>query len=107
MKCVAYPNANIQCLRNPIAGNASGEATGQAVDVSGSGATVVVNIASQPSLVVGIADKENALDSIECSTSQARQGIHSSCGTLGVTLQNETLVGVAGKLGVDTVDDLI
>lgn len=102
----AYQNANIQRLRDPVAGHACREGSGESINVASGGAAIVVDVAGQPRCVLGIADKENALDGVECCASQAGKGIDGGGCALGVAFQDEAFRGVARERGLDAVDYL-
>jgi hypothetical protein len=102
---VTYVSADIQGLANPVGRNATNE-DGEAIDVLGGSSTIGVDIASQTRLVVGVANEEDTLDGVECSTGELGHSINGSCSTLRISLEDEAHVGIRLQSSVHLVDDL-
>lgn len=63
-------------------------------------------LTGQTTLVSRIANQEDSFDCVEGITGEPRKGIYRSRGTLTVSFENETLIGIAGEGGLDMIDDL-
>lgn len=101
-----YLDANIQSLGHPVRRDTGASAGGETVDVLGAGAAVVVDVAGQAGLVVGVADEEDGLDGVEGGAGQLGEGVGGGGCSLGVAFEDEAFVGVGAEGGGDLVDDL-
>lgn len=100
-----YVDADVQSLGDPVAWDAT-ERCGEPVDVQSGCASVVVDVAGETGLVLGIPDEEDTFYSVEGSSGDLRHGVDGCGGTLGVSLEDEAFVGIGGERRVDLVDDL-
>jgi hypothetical protein len=102
---VTYVSADIQGLANPVGRNATNK-DGETIDILGGSSTIGVDIASQTRLVVRVANEEDTLDRVECSTSKLGHGVNGGCSTLRISFKDEAHVGVRLQSSVDLIDDL-
>lgn len=100
-------DAHVQSLANPIAWDACRSESRETVDISSGCAAVVVYVAGQPRLVLWVTDEEDTLDGVEVGSSELRQGVHGSSGTLRVAFEDEAFVRRGGEGSLDLVDDLV
>lgn len=101
-----YLDANIQSLGHPVGRDTGASAGRETVDVLGGGAAVVVDVAGEAGLVVGVADEEDGLDGVEGGAGQLGEGVGGGGCALRVAFEDEAFVGVGAEGGGDLVDDL-
>lgn len=102
---VTYVSADIQGLANPVGRNATKQ-HGETIDILGGSSTVGVDVASQTRLVMRVANEEDTLDGVECSTSELGHSVDGGCSTLRISLKDEAHVGISLQASVDLIDDL-
>lgn len=73
-----HQDADIQGLGHPVAWNAGRETSRYAVNIAGGRSAVVVDVAGQTGLVVGIADQEHSLDRGELRAREHGQSVNLS-----------------------------
>lgn len=98
-------STHIHSLGDPSGGDAAQQG-GKTVYVFGGGAAVGVDIACEAAAVLGVADEEDALDSVHGGAGEFGHGVYGGGGALGVALEDEAHVGVGGERRGDFVDNL-
>ena len=100
-----YVDTNIQCLRDPVAGNTAFTRF-QTIHIASCRASIVIDVASETRFVLWVTNKKHAFDCIERGAGQFRQSVDRSCCSLRVSFKDDASRWFGLYRGLYLVDDL-